>query len=271
VLVAICLTVILIVVASAIGYRMLHGQPAWYTHGVPDSGEREQMARRVEDKLTNATSWSQSVWLAKQHAQAAPKSAAQPPPANNPLEISLTEAEINAFISKWDQLPIISGKMAAVLSDPQVSLEDGRLIVAASVKDLDTVVSVHLAPRVDSQGMLHLDVEKVMGGQLPLPQAVWDAYAKRLAGKIERDLIKSDQAPQLLPDGSANPAMVDTVLGKMLLHFLNGQPADPVVFLKVPVDNRLRNLPVKITRAEIADKTLTMRFEPLDADEKIGE
>jgi hypothetical protein len=262
-LVTVCLAVILAAAAGGIGYRMLHGQPSWYTHGMPDSSQREEMARQVEHKLTDATSWSQSAWLAQQQ----PAALAKP----DPLELSLTEAEINAFISKWDQLPIVGSQMPAMLSDPQVSLEEGRLILGATMKDLDAIVSVDLAPRIDSQGMLHLDVQKVMGGELPLPRKIWDAYARRLAGKIERELPQAEQKARCLPDGSANNPMVEAVLGRMMLHFLHGEPADPVVFMKVPVNNELRNLPVKITLANIADKTITMRVEPLAAGEKIDE
>jgi len=185
------------------------------------------------------------------------------PPAG-PLELSLTDSEINAFVAKWDQLPITNALMPAALSDPQVSFEDGRLILGATMKDTDTIASVYLSPRIDSDGKLHLDVEKVMGGNLPLPRAIWDAYARKVAAKIERDLPPADQKAKLLPDGSANNAMVQSVLGKMMLHFVHGEAADPVVFMKVPVNNQLRNLPVKITAVTIADGTLTMRIEPVD-------
>ena len=63
--------------------------------------------------------------------------------------------------------------------------------------------------------------------------------------------------------------MVEAVLGKMLLHFLHGEPADPVVFLKYVANNKVGNLPVRITSLKIADKTLTMTFEPLKAGETI--
>jgi hypothetical protein len=250
--------VILVVGAAAVGYRMLHGQPAWYKHGFPDNGERAVMARRVEDKLTDATSWSQSAWLAHQHPATNPKA--------GPLELSLTDSEINAFIAKWDQLPITNAWVPAALSDPQVSFEDGRLILGATMKETDTIVSVYLSPRIDSDGKLHLDVDKVMGGNLPLPRAIWDAYAQRLARKIEKDLPPSAQKAKLLSDGAANDSMVQSVLGKMMLHFVHGEAADPVVFMKVPVNNQLRNLPVKITSVQIADKTLTMRIEPVTTE-----
>lgn len=251
----------LLVVAGFVGSRMLHGRPDWYMHVAIDPGQREQIAKRVEDKLTDATNWSQSAWSARQHPSA------QQPPA--PLEFSLSEDEINAFISKWAELSDGDKRVAAVLTEPQVALDNGELTLAATVKELETVVSVHLTPRIDQTGLIHADIDKVMGGQLPLPQAIWDVYANKLAAHIQAELPAAQRNAKLRADGSANNQMVEAVLGRMMLHFLHGEPADPVVFLKYAAKNELGNLPVKITSLKIADKTLMLTFEPLKAGEAI--
>jgi hypothetical protein len=255
--------VALLLIAAGVGYRMLHGRPDWYMHETVDPAAREQLAKGVEDKLTNISNWSQSAWLARQHP-----ATVQPP---SPLEISLSDTEINAFLSKWDQLSSVNAQFAGALSDPQVSFNDGHIILAATVDQMQTVVSVHLAPRIDEKGMVHADVEKVMGGQLPLPQTFWNGFANKLAARIDAQIPSSQQRAKLYPDGSANDQMAEAVLAKMMVKFLHGEPADPVVFLKFPARNEFRNLPVKITSVKIADKTLTMTFEPLAAGEKIGE
>ncbi len=253
--------VALLAIAGAVGSRMLHGRPDWYKRNAIDPKRQEQAAKRVEDKLTDASNWSQSAWLARQHA-------AQQ--RTTPLEFSLTEEEINAFLAKWAEISGEEARISGVLSDPQVSLDDGQLVLAATLKELQTVVSVDLAPRIDEKGLIHADVEKVLGGQLPLPQAVWDVYAKKLATHIEAELPEAQRRAKLNADGSANNPMVEAVLGTMVLHFLHNEPADPVVFLQYAANNQLRNLPVKITSVKIADKTLTVTFEPLAAGEKIG-
>ena len=179
----------LLFIAGGVGSRMLHGRPGWYKHDAIDPGQREQIAKHVEDKLTDATNWSQSAWSARQHPSA------QQPPA--PLEFSLTEEEINAFISKWADLSDSDARVAAVLSDPQVALDNGELTLAATMKELETVVSIHLTPRIDEKGLIHADIEKVMGGQLPLPQAIWDVYAKKLAAHIQSELPAAERNAKL--------------------------------------------------------------------------
>ena len=257
------LAVVLLLIAGGVGFRMLHGRPDWYMQETVDPAVREQLAKGVEDKLTNVSNWSQSAWLARQHP-----ATAQPPA---PLEISLSDAEINAFLSKWDQLSSVNAQFAGVLSDPQVSFNNGQVILAAMVDQMQTIVSVHLTPRIDDKGLIHADVEKVLGGQLPLPQTFWSGFANKLAARIAAQIPSSQQKAKLYSDGSANDQMAGAVLAKMLVKFLHGEPADPVVFLKFPARNEFRNLPVKITSVKIADKTLTMTFEPLAPGEEIGE
>jgi hypothetical protein len=262
-LVCAALAVLLIVIAGGFGYRLLHRQPDWYAHDPIDPVLREQLAQRVEDKITYASNWSQSAWLAKQQP------ATGQPPA--PLELALTDEEINAFLSKWEKLSTVNARLAGVLSDPRVSFDDGQIALAATIEKLQTVATVHLVPRIDDKGYVHADVEKVTGGQLPLPEAVWSVYADKLAAKIVARLPREEQRATMYRDGSANDQMVFAVLGKMMVQLLHGAPASPLVFLKYTANNELRNLPVKITSVKIAGKTLTVTFEPLAAGEKVGE
>jgi len=262
-LLCVLIAVLLLLIAGGVGYRMLHGRPDWYMQETIDPVLREQMAKRVEDKLTDASNWTQSAWLARQHPAASTKPA--------PLEVSLTDQEINAFLSKWENVPSVDERVGGALSDPQISFNDGQIILAATVREMHAVVSVHLAPRIDEKGLLHADIIRVMGGRLPLPQGVWNVYASKLAAKVAAQIPQTQQKAKLYPDGSANDQMVSAVLAKMLVQFLHGESADPVVFLKFPARDEFRNLPVKITSVKIADKTLTMTFEPLGAGEKIGE
>ena len=100
------------------------------------------------------------------------------------------------------------------------------------VDQMQTVVSVHLAPRIDDKGLIHADLEKVTGGQLPLPQTFWNRFASKLAIRIAAQIPLSQQRATLYPDGSANDQMGAMVLAKMMVKFLHGESADPVVFLQ---------------------------------------
>ena len=69
---------------------------------------------------------------------------------------------------------------SAYVDDPVLVLQDNRLILAGTVKEMDTVVSVHFEPVLDADGKLRLNLVRVMGGKLPLPRAFWDGYRQKL-------------------------------------------------------------------------------------------
>ena len=186
-------------------------------------------------------------------------------PPDKSKTIAVTDAELNAFFSQWDNTLNLSDKYSQYLTDPVLVLQDGRIILAVNVKELDTIASVHLEPKLDEQGMLHLDIVKVMGGSLPLPQSFFGAYRDKFSRMLEGRIAQESQRAKVSPDGSANGAAVAAGMNLLLLHASNNEPADPILFLPHDWGHKSDGLPVKLTAVKIENKTITLTVQPLTA------
>ena len=82
-------------------------------------------------------------------------------------------------------------------------MHDGKLILAATAKDMGTVISIVFAPRLDD-GKLHMPVNQVLAGRLPLPQTFWDRYRVMLTDHLEAPLSGWQAGADIRPNGTAN-------------------------------------------------------------------
>jgi hypothetical protein len=85
-----------------------------------------------------------------------------------------------------------------------------------------------------------------------------------LESKIDQERPRA----KLNGDGSANKSFVIASMNEMLLHALNGEPAEPVLFLPHDPARFQNGLPVKLTDLKVKDKTITLTVVPLTPDER---
>jgi len=250
-------------VLAAVGWKMLHGRPSWYARAAVSPQERAAAAERAERQLQRLLSEAQTAQHQQKLAAAATAPVTQPAGA---LQLVLTEDEINAFFDKWDHSYGWSRRYRNYLSDPQIILHDGHIILAADVKQMDLLVSVHFEPLLEN-GKLRLRVVNVLGGQLPMPQAVWGQYQERLERVVRETLPQLQKRAAIGPDG-ANTDAVSAAMGELLAHVLADEPAEPVIFLPYSVKHGDRYLPVRLTGISIEDKTLTLTGEPVPPSQR---
>lgn len=249
------------VAAGAIGVWLARGTPGWYARPRGTPQQLAAAAHRAEEQVQRTLSWASG------QAHHSPDTTAPAPSSDNSLQISLSEDEVNGFFAKWDQTFGWSGHYSRYLSDPQIVIEDGRLILAGAVKDLGSVMSIEFAPRL-ANGKLYMPVQRVLAGRLPLPQAFWDGYRRRLEQSVLARLPEWQARTEVGPDGTANSDAVAAAMGEMLLNVLNDRPTDPVLFLPYSIQQNHRSLPVKLTGVQVADKMLTLTVEPMNAVER---
>jgi hypothetical protein len=243
---------------------LAHGSPEWYARHRLAPEEIEAAAGRAEQHLQATLSWAQdrqaeSLRNASSHTAAAIQTAES-------LEISFTQDELNGFFQKWDATFGWSEHYRGYLSDPQIVLRDGRLILAATVDDLGAVLSIEFEPRL-SEGKLYLPVTRVLAGRLPLPRTLWDRYRDRLAGRLEASLPAWQGGAELTARGGANADAVVAAMSELALNALSDQPASPVLFLPYSLRSRPRSMPVKLTALQIVNQKLTLTVEPIDAEQ----
>ena len=238
--------------------------PEWYVRHKLAPEQMEAAASRAEQHLQATLSWAQDQQAdALRHRQTQVGS-----PAQDPLEIDLTEDELNGFFAKWDSTFGWSERYRPYVSDPVIVLREGRLILAATVNDLDAVVSVEFQPRL-SEGKLLLSVTRVLAGRLPLPRAVWEKYRQDLENRMQESLPQWQGRAQVTARDGANSEAVKAAMGELALCALTDQPASPILFIPYSMSGRPRSLPVRLTALNISDQQIAITVQPLDATQRV--
>ena len=208
-------------------------------------------------------------WTGDAQRRAALAAAAKRQPDTRPLEpltLSFTQDELNAFYDEWDRAYGWSDHYKDHMTDVGIALHDHELILAATMTETGIVVSVHLRPDLEDgklQGRL-----RMTGGTLPLPKAVWEGYRDKIRVPLQENLPSLQAGARVSPDGSASDALVAASLSEMLLHVLKGEPADPILFLPYLQDFKRRTFPVKVTALTIEGERMTLTVKPLTNGER---
>ncbi len=254
------------IVFSSVGVMLYKATPAWYGEPVPPD-RVDQAAQQAEVVLTETTNWAAMLNGDAVRASVAEQSG-YPAPAtrvSDAFEIHFTQDELNALLEKWSTLYGWRSRYSQWISDPRIILRNGRLILAANVKDFGAILSFHFAARLDEHQQLHFDLVRVMGGKLPLPNAVWEGHKRRIVVGLLRWMPVWQRSARLDAQGAANaPAMFHT-LGRLVLHVANYEPADAILFL--PLVDGDKSIPVQVTNLQLQDKALTLVVRRLTPQE----
>src|SRR4051794_13253934 len=261
---------------SAGGWFLLRGKPAWYHPRTMTAEQRKRAADRAENTLVNIQNWAGGARAARLRAsaaagdlptttQAATALAHEP---SQPFQIQFTDEELNAFFEKWADVNGRREYLERFIEDPRLVLRDNQLILAGTVKDLGTVVSMQFEPRIDEHGSLQMNLVRVLGGVLPLPDALWASKRARMEQYLAEKLPTYQQAASVAPDGTANSAAASAAMNKLLQSILHGDPAEPALFVPYDVRQLNRSVPVKITAVTVQNNTLTITAEQMTTRER---
>jgi hypothetical protein len=240
----------------------VYALPEWYPKAHQSKAAQAAAANRADQKLIQARSEIVGAYAAQTRAARAGTQPTSLPAAQ--LGIKLSEDEINSWIPKWEDELGWSGGADQHFSDPTIVFNEDEIILAATVKDWKTIVSLHFVPRLQN-GKLLLTLRSVMAGTLPLPRVAWSSYQDRLVESVQARLPEFRREAAIDANGRANTAAVSAAMTELLLHMVNDEPAEPVLFLPDQIGHSPRSLPVVITDIKLADKVLTIVVEPMDA------
>ena len=241
--------------------------PPWYASPIPPA-QRAELARQAETKMTATQNWATLLHGDAVRTLRATQSNA-PPPSTRVTEfheIRFTQDELNALFEKWSALYGWGGKYSQYLQDPRIILQPDRLILAATLKELGAVTSFHFAPRLDENGQLRLDLVRVMGGRLPLPEALWTTQRTRIVDSLKWRIPTWQPSARIDEQGAANQSAMSVTLGRLVMRAAASQPGDPILFL--PVNEASRSVPVRVTDLQVASGEMMLRVRKLTADER---
>lgn len=259
------------------GWFMLRGTPDWYQPRTLTAEQRKTSEARAEAMFVNMTNWAGGARAALLRAanalegespttsQAATALAHQPAA---PFQIQFSDDDLTAFFDKWAGGNGRREYFDQYVQDARLILRNNQLILAGTVKEMGTVVSVQFEPRIDARGSLQLRIARVLGGILPLPDAVWARKREKIERLLESKLPAYQQSAALSSDGTANSAASAAGMNKLLLAVLRGESAEPVLFIPYDVKKLNRSVPVKITAVTIENNTLKMTAEQMTTAER---
>ena len=123
-------------VAGFIAWHMFRGVPDWYAR-------RKSTPQQLEAAYEQADKQIHTAWctMPRRPSTARPSSPRSLPrfrprrPADSGVP---DDDELNSYFQKWDQALGWSHPYGKVLSNPQIVIQNGRLILAADVKEVGT-------------------------------------------------------------------------------------------------------------------------------------
>jgi uncharacterized protein YpmS len=257
-LLAVAVVVTVVIGGALVALWLVRAEPTFYRPVELTAEQREAAAQRATNKL--ATIQNQAARL---HAASNTR-----PVSPDEITVSFTADELNSFFDKWSNFQNWKASYQPYLDDPVVILQDGRIIFAGRVKELNLVASIHFEPKIDENGQLDLELVRVLGGRLPLPESMIGTYKDRLVASLRQKLPMWQASAAIDANGAANPSAIAASATKLLFHVLNHEPTEPVLYL--PVMAQKGSVPVRISDVRIEAQTLTLRVRPMTRQQQVA-
>ena len=266
-LLAVGLIVVVGAAVAYLGYSRFRSVPDWYRNAALTPAEVEAGAKSLEDKVSrDVQNQVARLRAAKAREASAGPTATDPPAEIAEINASFTEAELNGFWQKWSGEAGWAADAAKYVSNPVIRLADGELILAGTVKDLDTVVSLHFSPQSAPGKDVALKLVGIRGGMLPLPVSIVSSQKAALSKLLTSGTRGLAKRARFGPDGAANHATINAELADELMRLLNSEPVEPILFL--PVTNFGGSpdyLPARVTSMTVSDGKVDLTAKLLDA------
>ena len=168
----------LVVVGGIVGIILVRSRPSWYE---PEQLSREELLAAEEQIIRTTAEFKSAAQIAE------------------PFILELSAKQIN------DRLAVLVDRYGILpdhVADPVIFLSDGAVWAGARVtwKGQQAVVSIRLRIRVDSEGSLHMELDKLKAGALSLPETflpdTMASVEKSLLAKVARQGANPNKAKE---------------------------------------------------------------------------
>jgi len=245
------------------GFVLLRGKPSYYRQSTLTAEQKAQAATRAESKLSQLQNMAVDAHGAQVQKL---RGVTQPATLPGATTFSFTDEELNALFNKWAEVNNWKAVLSPVVEDPMIVLQDSRIILAGKVtlKNMDTIVSIHFEPEIDDEGRLDLRLVSILGGKLPLPrESIMQPVRKRISQELSEYLPELQLRAAMTPEGAVNESAAKALYCELLNNTLHDHPSAGALFL--PMLSAHNNLaPFKLTNITIEDNTLSFTVLPMD-------
>jgi uncharacterized protein YpmS len=221
---SIFLLVLVVAAAAFLGtsYYLSKRKPSWYKPLLMDSREMDAAANRAINKVFALHNMAADAARTESSREWRQSNGATTLPAVKPLTITFTQDELTAFIVRWSNLH--SESVDKYITGPQFVLDNGEIKFACRIAELDQIGVLRLAPSIDDEGKLDLDIVAISAGSLPIPEALIQKHLAKAEAALRSWLPSWQQSARMTPDG-ANSDAVKAAMTKLLLHTPAPHPA----------------------------------------------
>ena len=219
----------LVVIGGIVGIILVRSRPSWYE---PEELSREELLEAEEQIIRTTAEFKSAAQIAE------------------PFILELTGKQIN------DRLAVLVDRYGILpehIADPVVFLGNGAVWAGARVswKGQQAIVSIRLRVRVDSEGLLHMELDELKAGALGLPET----FLPDTMASIEKSLLAKVGGKGANPK-KAKEATNNEQIVKAVFSALSGEP---VVTRFVTRDD----LHVGVEDIRIKPGLLEIQFRPI--------
>ena len=208
--------------------------------------------------------------LARANSQSAAQSdkvkAVQP---DAPFELELTDAQLNAFFQRWEN-NARQQLLDEYVEDPRLVIRDNQMILVGKVKSMGIILSLIFEPHLDDHGDFQLNLVRVQGGMLAVPDAMWAGKRDSIEQMLARKLPPFQAGASASPDGTVNGDTGSAAINEMLLAVLRSTTSPAIVFVPVETFKLAPSIPVKITAMSMKGHSVKMTGRKMTPDELAG-
>ncbi len=262
-----CLMAMLIVF-SAGSYYMLKRDPEWAMRPPMTVQMQDEAIARAQTQFSRVEDLATSLRAYEARRQKAIRDGTTLPSEElpKPVTVQLSEDELNAVFQKFAEARGWNQDIKAYMTDPKIILQKDNLILGGRLAEVHVVASAYFKATIDEDGQFKLDLVRVLGGKLPLPDVMFDKYRQKVVGAMQRRLPSLQSAARIDNKGIPNDSTVQASLTKLLLQSIQHQPSDPVFFL--PLLTAKGTVPVRLTEVQVTDEHIQMTIAPMSEPER---
>lgn len=266
-LILVALALLGVIAFSLVGIYLYRGTPKWYRPRIATTQQIKDAANRADQKLLDLFTWAASA-RAQQLRRINGISTSDDAPIG-PKTVSFDDDEINSFATSWKSpgKSAMEERMSHYFTDGRAVLEEDSLILVGQSPAFGTLASAAFRPGIDAKGNLHVDLDSLSAGLLPIPQSVVSAKLVRLRSLLQQQLSAEASSIRIDSAQTANGAALSASWLRLLLCSLNDRPADPVLIIPFDMSNLSHGFPVKVTDIKIVEGQITLTMEPLTPDD----
>ncbi len=266
------------VITAGVLNHMVHGTPDWYQPDVSTPDEKRTAADRVENLLMEIrfrfsppTQAALAARRAQEMAKANSQSAAQSDLVKSeqpdlPFDLELTDAQLNAYFQRWETVDR-QHLLDEYVEDPRIVIRDNQLILVGKVKSMGIILSFIFEPRLDDHGDFFLNLVRVQGGMLAVPDAMWSGKRDSIEQMLARKLPPFQARAAVAADGTVNGDTGSAAINEMLLAVLRNTTSPAVIFVPVGNFSLAPSFPVRITAMSMRGHSLKMTARKMTPDE----